>query len=320
MAGPVLQDSLMNILLRFRFPSVVLAGDVKQMYRMVQVSNDDRNNIRILWRWTKDEQVQEYCLNTVTYGTKSASYLATKCVQELLLSHRNQYPISVGRAIKGIYVDDVLIGAETSEEAKRLRQELCNIFSAGGFHLRKWASNSAEVIEEIPEEDREMKGPIDLNEPSTIKTLGIHWQPCSDKFLFSVQHVKILQPTKRSILSNIASLFDPLGLLAPIIIQAKLLMQRLWELKVDWDTIPPGELIIIWQNFVQSLALLNSFQVPRRVISVNRICQIFLHGYSVASEKAMGACVYIRAVDDAGNCSSHLLCAKSKVAPIGNIS
>ena len=318
MTGPVLQDSLTNILMRFRFPPVVLAGDVKQMYRMVQVCEEDRTNIRILWRWTKDETLQEYCLNTVTYGTKSASYLATKCVQELLLSHQNEFPATVEKAIKGIYVDDVLTGADTIEKAKELRMQLSNIFASGGFHLRKWASNCPEALEGVPDEDREMKLPIELNEPNTIKALGIHWQPCSDKFLFSAQTPKILQPTKRSILSNIASLFDPLGLLAPIIIQAKLLMQRLWELKVDWDSIPPGELTNIWFDFVQSLAVLNSFQVPRRVISVNRICRMFLHGYSDASERAMGACVYIRALDDEGNCSSHLLCAKSKVAPIGN--
>lgn len=68
-------------------------------------------------------------------------------------------------------------------------------------------------------------------------------------------------------------------------------MQRLWELKVAWDAIPPGELTNIWFDFEQGLALLNSFQVPRRVISVNRIGRVFLHGYSDASERAMSACV-----------------------------
>ncbi|XP_062703612.1 uncharacterized protein LOC134286063 [Aedes albopictus] len=318
MTGPVLQDSLVNILLRFRFPSVVLAGDVRQMYRMVLLCNDHRDICRILWRWSKEEPLLEYCLNTVTYGTKSASYLATKCVQQLLLSHEEYFPKTVQRAIKGTYVDDVLTGAETIDEAKQLRQELCQIFAAGGFHLRKWASNKPEALEGVPEEDREMKIHIDFNEPNTIKALGIHWKPCSDEFRFSVQPPKILQPTKRIILSEIASLFDPLGLIAPIIINAKLLMQRLWELKVDWDTIPPGELIDIWQSFVQSLALLNSFQIPRRVIGTTRTSQVFLHGFSDASERAMGACVYIRTIDDAGNQSPLLLCAKSKVAPIGN--
>ncbi|XP_053699038.1 uncharacterized protein LOC128746009 [Sabethes cyaneus] len=318
LTGPVLQDSLVDILLRFRFPSIVLAGDVKQMYRMVRLSDKDRNFIRILWRWSKNDPLQEYCLNTVTYGTKSASYLATKCVQQLLLSHQNQFSTTVEKATKGIYVDDVLTGADTIEEAKQLRRELSHIFSTGGFYLRKWTSNSIEALEGVPEADLEMKVPIELNESSTVKTLGINWQPCSDEFMFSIQLPQILQPTKRNILSSIASLFDPLGLLAPIIVQAKVIMQQLWELKVDWDTTPPGELIHSWQVFAQNLVLLNSFQIPRRVISLNEPSKIFLHGYSDASEKAMGACIYIRAVDDKGNLSSHLLCAKSKIAPVGN--
>ncbi|XP_062714183.1 uncharacterized protein LOC134290964 [Aedes albopictus] len=139
MTGPVLQDSLVNILLRFRFPSVV-AGDVRQIYR----------NCRILCRWSKEEPLLEYCLNTVTYGTKSASYPATKFVQQLLLSHEEYFPETVQRAIKGTYVEDVLTGAENIDEAKQLRQELCQIFAAGGFHLRKWASfESKEYLKRI---------------------------------------------------------------------------------------------------------------------------------------------------------------------------
>ncbi|XP_065083408.1 uncharacterized protein LOC135705561 [Ochlerotatus camptorhynchus] len=252
------------------------------MYRIVLLYYEDRNCIRILWRWSEDKPIQEYCLNTVTYGTKSASYLATKCIQQLLLSHQGQFPDAVEKAIKGIYVDDVLTGADSADEAKQLRQEL----------------SITEALEGVPEADLEMKIPIELNEPNTIKALGIHWQPYSDEFLFSVQPPKILQPTKRIILFNIASLFDPLGLLAPIIIKAKLLMQHLWELKVDWDVIPPGELTNIW--FRDELSALTG----RREFS--------------CTATVMHPSIYIRAIDDAGNNSSHLLCAKSKIAPIGN--
>ncbi|XP_065088582.1 uncharacterized protein LOC135710060 [Ochlerotatus camptorhynchus] len=125
-----------------------------------------------------------------------------------------------------------------------------------------------------------MQLPVELNDTRTIKTLGIHWQPCSDVLQFSNATNKIFQPTKRTMLSQIASIFDPIGLLAPIVIKAKM--------------------------------------VPRRVIGMRNASRIYLHGYSDASERAMGACVYIRAADECGNTSSHLLCAKSKTAPIGN--
>ncbi|XP_053686784.1 uncharacterized protein LOC128736332 [Sabethes cyaneus] len=316
MAGPVLQDSLVDILLRFRFPQIVFTGDIKQMYRMIKLADED--HLFIVWRWDSDQPVQAYRLNTVTYGTKSASYLATKCLQQLLESHRQQYPTAVEKAEKGTYVDDVLIGADSEEEAVLLRQQVTNIFASGGFHLRKWASNSATVLQDIPVEDIEMQLPIELNNTHTIKALGIHWQPCSDVFQFFNSTNKIFQPTKRTMLSQIASIFDPLGLLAPIVIKAKMVMQQLWELKVDWDETPPGELIQSWLVFVQNLSDLHSLQVPRRVIGIQHASRIYLHGYSDASERAMGACVYIRAIDKCGNTSSHLLCAKSKTAPIGN--
>ncbi|XP_055527750.1 uncharacterized protein LOC129720315 [Wyeomyia smithii] len=219
------------------------------MYRIIKLADCDY--LCIVWRWGNNEPVQAYRLNTVTYGTKSASYLVTKCLQQLLESYRQQYPTAVGKAERGTYVDDVLLGADSEEEA------------------------------------------------------------------VSSTH-KIFQPTKRTMLPQIASIFDPLGLLAPIVIKAKMIMQQLWELKVDWDETPPGELVQNWLVFVQSLSDLNSLQVPRRVIGMRQASRVYLHGFSDASERAMDACLYIRAIGGCGNTSSHLLCAKSKKAPIGN--
>ncbi|XP_053686038.1 uncharacterized protein LOC128735581 [Sabethes cyaneus] len=318
MTGPVIQDSLINILLRFRIPAIALTGDIRQMYRMVKISASDRDYQRILWRWKEEDPIDEYTLNTVTYGTKPASYLATKCVQQLLNQIAHTDPDTFQKASLGIYVDDVLTGADSPEEAQRLRQRLSELFATGGFHLRKWASNHSSALEGVPEADLEVRIPIELHEDDTIKALGIHWQPCSDEFLFSYQPYKSFQPTKRIILSEIASLFDPLGLLAPVIVMAKLVMRKLWELKVDWDETPPGELINDWLTLAQNLSSLNSFQIPRRVIDSRAPVRLFLHGYSEASERAMGACIYVRSIDEAGNRSSHLLCAKSKIAPIGN--
>ncbi|XP_055543175.1 uncharacterized protein LOC129728748 [Wyeomyia smithii] len=318
MAGPVLQDSLIDILLRFRFPTVVLTAYIEKMYRMVQLHEDDQDIQRILWRWSKEEPISEYRLNTVTYGTKSASYLATKCVQQLLESHRVKYPQTVEKAVRGIYVDDVITGADTLDEAIILRSQLSSLFGSGGFHLRKWASNCASALTGVPKADIELKVPIELDGSDTIKTLGMHWQPCSDELRFSYHPIQILQPTKRSILSQIASLFDPLGLLTPIIMKAKFIMQRLWELKVAWDTSPPSELVNAWYDLLQSLSSINTFQIPRRVVDTRSTSHLVLYGYSDGSERAMGACVYVRTINGFDTIASHLLCVKSKLASIGN--
>ncbi|XP_058816992.1 uncharacterized protein LOC131680288 [Topomyia yanbarensis] len=261
MTGPVLQDSLIDILLRFRFPVVALTGDIQQMYRMVQVAMEDRDYQRILWRWKAEDTIDEYTLNTVT---------------TLLNQYATSSPTVVQKALKGTYVDDVLTGADSPEEAQQLRRQLSEIFASGGFHLRKWASNCTAALEEVPEADLEIKIPVELNGNETIKTLGIHWQPCNDEFLFSYQPHKILQPTKRIILSQIASLFDPLGLLAPIIIKAKLVMQRLWELKVDWDETPPDELINDWST-IPRLELCAAVILARLINNVTAALSIQVH-------------------------------------------
>ncbi|XP_055522606.1 uncharacterized protein LOC129716796 [Wyeomyia smithii] len=302
MAGPVLQDSLINILLRFRIPAFVVAGDIKQMYRMVRIHDCDRDFQRILWRWSSSEPC-------ILPGNEVCA-TAFECTSAAISS-------SGRKAEKGMYVDDVLTGADTEQEAVLLREQLSTIFASGGFHLRKWASNSAAVLKGVPVADREIEISIGISDEQVIKALGIHWQPCSDMFQFSYIRTKILQHTKRTILSQIASLFDPLGLLAPVIVKAKLVMQQMWELKVAWDETPPGELLDIWLKLVQSLSDLNFLQVPRRVIDSSGTLRMFLHGYSDASERAMGACIYLRVCYNDDRKSSHLLCAKSRIAPVG---
>ena len=41
--------------------------------------------------------------------------------------------------------------------------------------------------------------------------------------------------TKRNLVSDVAKVYDALGLFSPIIVKMKIALQRLWELKLDWD-------------------------------------------------------------------------------------
>ncbi|KAK7603948.1 hypothetical protein V9T40_004221 [Parthenolecanium corni] len=83
MRGPVIQRDLFDILISMRSYHFVLCADIKQMYRMVWVHPDDQDRQRIFFRESPSEPVQEYCLKTVTYGTKPASFIATKCLDEV---------------------------------------------------------------------------------------------------------------------------------------------------------------------------------------------------------------------------------------------
>jgi hypothetical protein len=126
--------------------------------------------------------------------------------------------------------------------------------------------------------------------------------------------------TKRVILSGIAQLFDPLGLIGAILVNVKIILQKVWALKLDWDDSVPMEIYTRWVNFIDSLPAINNINIPRRIISIENPIIIEVHGFCDASELAYGACMYIRAIDKNNRKSSHLLCSKFRVAPLKTIS
>lgn len=125
--------------------------------------------------------------------------------------------------------------------------------------------------------------------------------------------------TKRVILSFISQLFDPLGLVSPTIVVGKIIMQNIWQLGIGWDESLPLDLLTLWNQFREDMKLINEITVPRHVLG-NEHAEIQLHGFSDVSEKAYGACIYVRYVDRCGNVTTKLLCSKSRVAPLKTIS
>ena len=125
--------------------------------------------------------------------------------------------------------------------------------------------------------------------------------------------------TKRSITSIIAQIFDPLGLAGPAIVAAKVILQRLWSLRLDWDESLPQELHTIWERVYNNLVNINKVDIDRYVISPNA-SSVEFHGFCDASEVAYGACIYCRSTNKDGTHTVRLLCAKSKVAPLKKLS
>jgi hypothetical protein len=87
------------------------------MYRQIVVHPQDRDLQRILWRYSSEETIQEYRLTTITYGTSSAPFLATRCLKKLADDNECQYPKAAQVLSNDFYVDDLLSGTSTLEEA-----------------------------------------------------------------------------------------------------------------------------------------------------------------------------------------------------------
>lgn len=320
--GPTIQDNLFNILIRFRTKKYAFTADIEKMYRQILVDPEDQKMQLILWRSDPKEKMGIYQLKTVTYGTRAAPYLATKSLQTLADCEGENYPLAKSVVKNDFYVDDLISGCNDLTRAMETRDQLIAMMKSGGMNLRKWCSNHRWLLEDLPESDQGQDLDWNFsgeNIEGAVKTLGVFWMTRTDNFQYKVILTESKRITKRSVLSEISRLFDPLGLVNPVVVWAKGFMQELWELKLDWDASLPQEMHTRWINFRERLNQINNITVPRFVSSDN-ILHRQLHGFCDASQLAYGAAIYLRTMDDSGNIVCHLLCAKSRVAPVKTVS
>ncbi|XP_037929718.1 uncharacterized protein LOC119664260, partial [Teleopsis dalmanni] len=312
--GPTVESELLSILLRFRLPRYVFTTDIEKMYRQILVHPEDRQCQLIVWRNEPSQPIRYFELNTVTYGTRSAPYLATKCLQVLADDNMQNYPLGASAFKQNFYVDDCLHGADSLRSLLETQSQLNKILTASGFKLRKWCANHPSLLQGIPHDDLEVN--LDLENNDTTKTLGLSWCPKSDSLCVKVKLEPVCSTTKSSATSDLARLFDPLGLLSPVVVMAKIFIQELWNLKMDWDEKLPTELHKQWLEFRNNLTKVNCLQISRHIFKGEVPANIQLHIFTDASEKAYGAAAYLRSTLQNGQIIVRLLCAKSRVAPL----
>ena len=316
MVGPTIQDDLFSIMIRSRKCQLMFTADIQKMYRQINVDRRDTHLQRTLWRKTPQEPIKTYELTTVTYGTAAAPFLATRSLLQLALDERNKFPIAAEIIINDFYVDDVITGADTLEELNEIKQQLVNLLALGGFKLHKWSSNCNIFLDAIPETQRETLKCHGLSQTEAIKTLGLYWQPQTDQLLLNIPTLNQYPSfTKKAVLSDISKLFDPLGFAAPVVINGKIFMQSLWQHKIAWKDTLNDELKEQWLMLRIDLPALNDIAFNRCCL-VQRSTNIQLLGFADASEKAFGACVYIRSQNNENQVAVQLLTSKSRVAPL----
>ncbi|XP_073816682.1 uncharacterized protein [Musca autumnalis] len=247
-AGPTIQPKLFDTLLRFRFFKVALSGDICKMYRCVRVSNPDNYLQCVLWRNDPAENIGVYKLDTVTYGTKPAAFLAIRAMHQLSYDEEESYPLAAKIVRRDFYVDDLITGGNSVEEVLEIRRQVTELLSRGKFDIRKWCSNEAGVLAGVSPTECEQF--LKFHDGTDItKALGLVWDPKADTLIFTfmpTQECSVV--TKRTILSCIARLYDPMGLIGPVISKAKVIMQTLWKHNLQWDESLPQSLHTAWSH------------------------------------------------------------------------
>lgn len=325
MSGPNIQKKLVTILLNFRTYNIAFASDVEKMYRQIWVSSSDRDYQRILWRYEPSEPLKTYRLKTVTYGTTAAPFLAIRSLMKIATDSSNLTVDAKRRIQEDFYVDDLLSGSQTLEHAIQMKEQITSALQQHGMPLRKWASNSIDFMHTVPSDYVQTQSSIEFHDENilaAVKTLGLNWNPSTDDFFFNVHISENLCTTKRQISSLAAKIFDPLGWLTPATVVIKIFLQALWINKLDWDDEVSENILAEWNKIYSSLSILSNVRVPRclNLYFGDQKNVVQIHGFSDASEVAYGAAVYLRIVRNDEILCVNLVAAKSKVAPIKQIS
>ena len=312
--GPKLQRDLVDVLTRFRRAPVALSADISEKFLQVELQEKDRPYHRFLWR---DFDTSLYEFQRLLFGNTASPFCSQYVLQTHAKTHALDFPQAASTTEDSMCEDDVLDSCETVESAQHLRRQLSTLLAMAGFKLRKWSSNEPVVIEDVPKEDWLPTLDLDKDILPKTKTLAVMWEAERDVFTFQVQQPLINNkaPTKRNVLSAIASLFDPLQFLALFTVRAKVLMQEIWMAGVDWDEELPENLKVKWEKWISELPQLSNVAILRclrRAYPEN----IELHLFSDASNEAFASVAYLVCRYQDSSPSSRLIASKCRVSPV----
>lgn len=186
---------MFNLLLRWRTHKVAIKADIAKMYRQILVSPNHRSYQRIIWRSNPNEKLEDYELQTDTFGTAPI-----KTIKQLAFDESDLYPIGANILSNDFYVDDLLSGADSVAEAIEKQHQVTQILLRGGFEIRKWSSNHPQVTDQLDMAAREICGTSD----PTLKALGILWVPQQDTF-----SIKAVVPKDDTIFHSLSVHFFP---------------------------------------------------------------------------------------------------------------
>lgn len=318
LTGPDLTNGLTGVLCRFCKHPIAVNCDVEKMFHRFHVSEEDRDYFRFLW-WENGDtssEPREYRMKVHLFGAASSPGCANYCMKYLASQNEKEHPAAASFIRKNFYVDDGLISVDSVDTAIQLVKEAQSVCAKGKLRLHKFISNNREVLESIPDTERACGiHDVDLNcDEFPVQTvLGIKWNVISDTFSFKVT-LDEKPATRQGILSTIASVFDPLGFLAPLLLLGKRVLQEMCQRGIGWDEPLPSELKPQWESWLNDLKNLQKLQIPRCLDDPSKVQRIELHHFSDASSHGYGQCSYIQVVsEDKVHCS--LVIGKARVAP-----
>ena len=334
MKGPHrFMNDLGSVLLGFRNGRVAAVADLRKFHNQVYLFEKDIHMQRFLWRNMNFHEPPKHMAVTVNnFGVTAANCIATSALHQSADHFSEVYPYESQYLKDQTYIDDELVAADSFPELKTLTSRLDEICDHAGMQNKGWVFSGQEGTSDVV-----------IGEEVGEKVLGMSYCPSTDTFFYEVT-LKLktvtkddivvtsseeLQPltgdlilSRRVLLSNVARIFDPLGLLSPVLLRAKVLMRESWCGKnIGWDDPLPPEQQEEWVSFLFSLLSLGCVTFARSLWPQEEVDGLpTLVIFSDGSVQAFGACAYVQWKLKSGGYWSRLIMSKSKIAPKNMIS
>ncbi|XP_059054182.1 uncharacterized protein LOC131848376 [Achroia grisella] len=230
--------------------AVALNADIKEMFPQIKIAEKDRDAQRFLWR-NKDGTIMEYRMKAMIFGAVCSPFIALYIKNKNAKKAEATYPLAYKAIVEDHYMDDYLGSHSNVTEAAQIASDIITVHKTCGFEMRGWISNNSQALSLVPKNLRsESNSDVYLPPNNDVGILGVKWNPLHDSLTFRTGHQLPDVLTKRSLLSNIMKVYDPLGLLMPIIISGRILFQKLWRAGIDWDTPIPLKFIVECEDWL----------------------------------------------------------------------
>ena len=305
LTGPELLQSLIHILFRFRqFPKAVSA-DIEGMFLQVGVIPKDQPSIHFLWREDPSTEVAVFQYVRHIFGSKDSPTCPNYALKRTATDNADKFLKAAQSVQTNFYMDDYLESSPTADEATQKEKDLVKLLSLGGFNLTKFVSNDRYILQQI-EPNSECQPNDGKQLPTTEESphvLGLKWNHVSDTLVVSRGTTPDTKRTvtQRVVLSLVSAVYDPIGLVAPYTVKARLLLKDIWRLSGQkWDDLLPEVTVTKFLDWSSELGTLGELVIPRSYFQQNVEC-LELHMFGDSSQDVFSAVAFLRGKINTGN-------------------
>ena len=313
---PDAMNGLYDVLVRFRVRPFTYTGDIQHMFLQIETEPDDRRYLRVLYQPVRPGPIHAVECSRHMFGLSSSPFVAMETIKRHAWENRERWPLASWAVREASIVDDVLASTDSVTELHQLHAELQEMFSSMSMRVHKCASNHPGFMKRVPLEQRAKQVRLEdiaSENPEimpVIKALGMVYEPESDEFRFEYVHEPPARWTLRGMVSAVARLYDPLGLVTPFLMAGRAIVQLIWLSGKKWDESIDAATAKKCALWVERARELVELRIPRQAVPPLAGQHIQLAVFCDACRLGYAAAAYV-----VGREEARLIAARGRVAP-----